>query len=59
MLINNPLIDLDQSSEDMGYTPVALACITGNFEVLSILLENGAEVNKPIASYQTPFVCCF
>lgn len=33
--------------------------MTGNYEILKLLLDAGAEVNKPNTFNQTAFVTCF
>lgn len=33
--------------------------MTGNYEILKLLLDAGAEVNKPNSFSQTPFIVCF
>ena len=30
----------------MGRTPLHIACIRGNVDIVSILLDNGADINK-------------
>ncbi|KRX04938.1 Ankyrin repeat-containing domain [Pseudocohnilembus persalinus] len=59
LLLENPTIDPDMASQESGHTPLTVSCITGNFEILKILLDFGAEVNKPTLYNQTPFSCCF
>lgn len=58
-LLSSPTIDLDLASEDSGLTPLAGACAAGNYEVLKLLLQKDAEVNKPSVNSRTPFVFCF
>ena len=53
------MIDIDMASSDIGHTPLTVACITGNYEILKLLIEKGAEVNKPTLLNATPFLCCF
>lgn len=59
LLLENLQIDIDQSSEEAGHSPLTIACMTGNYEILRILTAYGAEVNKPTAFNHTPFICCF
>lgn len=46
MLENFQFIDLNLETYDNGYTPISTACMAGNFEIVSILAQNGADVNK-------------
>ena len=59
LLLNNESIDLDLETNDSGYTPLCVAAISGNYEILRMLIENGAELNKPNKFNQTPIICCF
>ena len=59
LLLNNESIDIDLETVDSGYTPLCVAAISGNYEILRLLIESGAEVNKPNGFNQTPFICCF
>jgi ankyrin repeat protein len=59
MILENPFIDVDQSSEDSGYTPLCVACLTGNYEIVKLLVDAAAETNLPNKFNQTPFVLCF
>lgn len=45
--MENEIIDLDMESEDSGFTSLCIACISANYEIICILIEYGAEVNKP------------
>jgi len=45
LLLENPLIDINMSTEDHEYTPLSSSCIAGNFEIVKILAENGADTN--------------
>lgn len=58
-LLSIPFIDVDQSTPLIGHTALTIACITGNYEIIVLLVEANAEVNKPTKFNQTPFVCCF
>lgn len=59
MILQNPTIDIDIASYPSGHTPLQLACTTGNYEIVDLLLEYGAEPNKPNKFSQTPLVSCF
>lgn len=59
LLLSNPRIDIDFSTSELRHTPLTVACLSGNFEILKILLDEGAEVNKPTQTSYTPFVFCF
>lgn len=59
MMLENNSLDIDQASESIGHTPLTVACITGNYEIVKLLVESGAEVNKPTTFNVTPFSCCF
>ena len=52
-------MDIDLSSRDSGHTALTTACITGNYEIIKLLIDSGAEVNKPTLLNSTPFLCCF
>jgi ankyrin repeat protein len=38
LLLENPSIDIDFSSEDTGQTPLTSACMTGNYEIVKMLV---------------------
>lgn len=59
MILDNPTTDVDLPSEEAGYTPLATACITGNYDIVRMLLEKDPEVNRPNRYSQTPFVLAF
>ena len=46
-MLENEGIDVDLNSEDIGHTPLSVACMTGNYEILRLLLIYNSEVNKP------------
>jgi len=46
MLENFTYLDLNMATKENGYTPISGACMAGNFEIVSLLAENGADVNK-------------
>lgn len=57
--LQNPGIDVDLASIDAGHTPLTIACLTANYEILQMLIESDAEVNKPNTYNQTPFIASF
>jgi ankyrin repeat protein len=59
MLLMNESIDVDLATEDSGQTPLTISAITGNYEIMKLLVDAGGEVNKPNAFNQTPIICCF
>ncbi len=60
LLSESPTIDLDMSSTNSyGLTPLTMSSITGNYEIMKLLLEKGAEVNKPTLFSYTAFTLCF
>lgn len=58
-MMENERLDLDMASQTIGHTPLTAACLTGNFEIMKLLVQEGAEVNKPTNYHHTPFICCF
>lgn len=46
-LLSIQYVDVDLESNEFGHTPLTISCITGNFEILVLLLNANAEVNKP------------
>jgi ankyrin repeat protein len=46
-LLANPSIDLNIQTIDNGFTPLCAACVSGNYEIVRMLCEAGAEVDKP------------
>ena len=59
MMLNNPSADIDLASEETGYTPLAAACATGNYDVVRTLMDFDPEVNTPNRYNQTPFILAF
>jgi len=59
MLMQNPSLDFDLSSSNNGHTPLTIACMTGNYEIVRLLIENYAEINKPTFFNYTPLLFCF
>ena len=43
MLMQNPSLDFDLSSSNNGHTPLTIACMTGNYEIVRLLIENYFE----------------
>lgn len=46
LLLLNANIDINFATEEMEYTPLCAACMAGNFEIVKLLCENGADVNN-------------
>lgn len=46
MLEHYTYLDLNLATKENGYTPISSACMAGNYEIVSILAENGADVNE-------------
>jgi len=59
MLMENPSLDFDLASKGSSHTPLTIACMTGNYEVVKLLIENEAEINKPTFYNHTPLIFCF
>jgi len=73
LLLQNECIDADLGSEESGQTPLTISALTGNYEIMKLLVDHGSEVgknreksyfflfkvNKPNGFRQTPFICCF
>ena len=55
MLHNYAYIDLDLETKENGYTPISSACMAGNFDVVCMLAENGADVNTKANLRIPPF----
>lgn len=45
LLIQSPLTDINKTTEENNYSPLAAACMAGNYEVVKLLADNGADVN--------------
>jgi ankyrin repeat protein len=56
LLMKHPMIDLDLHTPSNRQTPLIVACMGGNYEFVKLLLDAGAEVNKPNAFNHTPLV---
>ena len=59
IILENDTVDINLATESSGVTPVSVACMAGNYEVLSVLLENGADIHKVTKYKQPPLVYCF
>lgn len=60
LLLNNfETIDINLSTDSTQYTPLSAACMAGNFEIVQLLAENGADVNKCDSMQQSPLIYCF
>jgi ankyrin repeat protein len=58
-LDNYTYIDLNLATLDNLYTPISAACMAGHFEIVCLLAENGADVNKVDAMEQSPLIYSF
>lgn len=61
MFLDAPNVDLDvdQASDDSQLTPLAIACKSGNYDIMKLLLDHRAGANLPNAFNQVPLVFCF
>lgn len=59
LLLENPMIDIDMGTEDHEYTALSSACMAGNFEIVKLLAENGADINHRNSMGYTPLLYCF
>jgi ankyrin repeat protein len=46
MLDNYITLDLNMPTIDNGYSAVAAACMSGHFDIVTLLCENGVDVNQ-------------
>lgn len=46
LLLLNPQINIDKGSDDLGFTPLSAACMSGFFELAEYLIRKGVDVNK-------------
>ena len=59
MLDNFTYMDLNLSTKPNKYSPLSAACMAGNYDIVCILAENGADVNKLDCMEQSPLIYCF
>jgi hypothetical protein len=59
LFLENALIDLDLCTEEHEYTPLSAACMSGNYEVVKLLAEGGAQVNHRNSLGFTPMLYAF
>lgn len=59
ILENYPNIDLNLATLQNNYTPLSAACMAGNYDIVCLLSENGADVNKLDSMGQSPLIYCF
>ena len=53
------MVDVNMLTEENEYTPLCAACMAGNYEIVQLLAENGADVNYENSMGQTPLLYCF
>lgn len=56
LLLKHPMIDIDLHTPNNKQSPLIVACMGANYEFSKMLLDAGAEVNKPNAFNHTPLV---
>ncbi|KRX00506.1 Ankyrin repeat-containing domain [Pseudocohnilembus persalinus] len=59
LLLQNNQLDIDFSSETGRFTPLMVACMQGYYEIVQILCQMGADVNKHNVANQIPLLFCF
>lgn len=59
MLTHFTYLDLNLETQENGYTPLSSACMAGNYEIVCLLAQNGADVNKVDYMEQSPLIYCF
>ena len=59
MLSNYTYLDLNLPTIENCYTALSSACMAGNYEIVCMLAQNGADVNKVDCMEQTPLIYCF
>lgn len=45
LLLENSALDLNLPTDENEYSPLCCACMAGQYEVVTLLAENGANVN--------------
>ena len=50
---------MNLATQDSGYTALSAACIAGNYDIVCLLAENGADVNLLDEMQQSPLIYCF
>lgn len=59
MLLDNEEIDVDMESYPECYTPLMVSCFKGFYEIVRLLLDRKANVNKLNRLGQKPILFCF
>lgn len=59
MLENFAYLDLNLPTIDSGYTALSAACMAGHYDIVVLLVENGADVNQLDCMDQSPLIYCF
>ena len=59
MLDNFTYMDLNLETIDSYCPPISAACMGGNCEIVQLLAQNGADVNKPDVMHLSPLAYCF
>jgi len=59
MLDNYIYLDLNLPTIDNGYSAVAAACMSGHFDIVSLLCDNGVDVNQVDSNQNSPLTYCF
>ena len=55
-MLQSEYVDVDLGSEDSGFTPLSVACISGQYEIARLLILGGADINKVNSLGQVPLV---
>jgi ankyrin repeat protein len=58
-LENSINIDLNLATKQNSYTALSAACMAGNYDIVCLLTEYGADVNKLDSTEQSPLIYCF
>ena len=56
---NSINIDLNLATKQNSYTALSAACMAGNYDIVCLLSEYGADVNKLDSTEQSPLIYCF